>query len=422
MRGTTAGADGRGAGGGGRRGRVRGARRLRIGIGLGVVAAVAAGAVATATGTAPGQATLDRRELRRDVTAVQVAGGTGVLAEVRTVDGTAAARAGESDLATRRPVPWNAHYRIGDLATPFTAVVALQLVGEGELRLTDTVEGLLPGVVRGHGNDGSRITLADLLRHTSGLRDYTEHLPWVRDFTPGAFRAARLEAYRPVELVRWATSREPLWRPDPGTPVERRRWGYSHTNDLLVGLIVEKVTGRPLADQIQQRVIARLGLRRTATVPASGQLPPPSATGYTRFPGTDELTDTSVHLPPGRAPLTSTAGDVAEFFRALFDGRLLADAQLAELKRTTAVREGRPGEPGARYGLGLYWRPVQGCRAGIWYHGGATPGYVSWAGATDDGQRAVATSVTTWRPGDPRQTSQDEATGRLIDHALCDAD
>lgn len=79
-------------------------------------------------------------------------------------------------------------------------------------------------------------------------------------------------------------------------------------------------------------------------------------------------------------------------------------------------------EPGARYGLGIFWRPVDGCRDGIWYHGGTMPGFVSAAGVTADGRRAVAAFTNTWRPGDERQDRQDEATVELVNHALCATD
>ncbi|GAA4680956.1 serine hydrolase domain-containing protein [Streptomyces youssoufiensis] len=396
-------------------------RRVRLGVGLGVVVAVAAGAVATATGTAPDRSPVDRRELRRDTNAVHVAGATGVVAEVRTPDGGARARAGDGNVATRRPVPWRAHYRVGGVGRPFASVVALQLVGEGRLRLADPVERVLPGVVTGHGNDGTRITVADLLRHTSGLADYADQLPGARDLTPRAFEARRFTAYEPAELVRLAMARGPRWQPDPSAPVATKRWGYSRTNDLLVDLVIEKVTGRPVAREIHDRVIARLGLRHTFTAGTSAYLPRPAATGYTRFPGTDQLTDTSVFVPLPDTSVISTTGDVAEFFRALFDGRLLGDAERARLRETTAARDGWGGESGVRFGLGVYWRPVAGCDAGVWYHGGSSPGHVAAAGATDDGRRAVATAVTTWRPGSVQQRRQDEATSRLVDHALCDA-
>ncbi len=123
-------------------------------------------------------------------------------------------------------------------------MVALQLVGEGRLRLTDPVERVLPGVVFGHGNDGTRITVADLLRHTSGLSDYADRLPGARALTPGAFEARRLTAYEPAELVRLAMARGPRWQPDPTAPVATKRWRYSRTNDLLVDLVIEKVRSR----------------------------------------------------------------------------------------------------------------------------------------------------------------------------------
>ncbi|WP_281291120.1 serine hydrolase domain-containing protein [Streptomyces montanus] len=156
-----------------------------------------------------------RAVLQRDADAVWAAGATGVLAQVRTADGRMAARSGTADLKTGGPVPWNAYYRIGSITKPFTATVALQLVEEGKLELDDTVERLLPGVVHGNGNDGSRITVANLLRQTSGLNDYDEHLPWVRQFTPEKFQEERFHAYRPEELVALAMKNPPQWLPIP---------------------------------------------------------------------------------------------------------------------------------------------------------------------------------------------------------------
>lgn len=95
-------------------------------------------------------------------------------------------------------------------------------------------------------------------------------------------------------------------------------------------------------------MIARLGLRRTFTAGASAYLPRPAATGYTRFPGTDQLTDTSVFVPLPDTSVISTTGDVAEFFRALFDGRLLGQAELARLRETTAARDRRVLAAGRR--------------------------------------------------------------------------
>ncbi|TDE33313.1 class A beta-lactamase-related serine hydrolase [Actinomadura sp. 6K520] len=374
---------------------------------LGIVAANAT------TSAWPGT---NRNNLQADVRAVHAAGATGVLARVRTDAGDTVARAGFADLATRQPMPWKAYYRIGSTTKTFTAVVALQLAGEGRLGLSDSVERWLPGLVRGNGNDGSKITIENLLRQTSGLNDYDEQLPWVKQFTPEVFRRERFHAYEPQELVGMAMKNPPQWI--PSSPGETR-WGYSNTNYVLAGMIIEKVTGHALAQEINDRVIEPLGLGHTIVAGTSAYVPQPRAVAYTQFPGRSGLTDTSVFVPFPDAPLISTTADVNTFFRALMGGRLLRPAQLAQMKRTVEAKDLWDVEPGARYGLGIGWRPVSGCPGGVWSHGGTMPGFISDAGVTAGGRRAAAVSANTWRPADDRQDTQDEAMTRLIDRALC---
>ncbi|MER6526348.1 serine hydrolase domain-containing protein [Streptomyces sp. NPDC001508] len=166
---------------------------------------------AAADAAVPGGPGPDQSLLQRDVDAVHRTGAVGALARVQSADGHAEARAGTADLETGQPMPWNAYYRIGSITKTFTATVALQLVGEGKLKLDDTVEHWLPGVVHGNGNDGSKITVKNLLRQTSGLNDYDEQLPWVQQFTPEKFHEA--PPARPA-----ATGRP---SPDPGTGCTR---------------------------------------------------------------------------------------------------------------------------------------------------------------------------------------------------------
>ena len=349
--------------------------------------------------------------LQRDADAIRAAGATAVLAEVRTAAGQRTARAGE-------PAPFDAHYRIGSTSKMFTATVALQLVGEARLALTDTVERWLPGLVRGNGHDGRRITVANLLRQTSGLPDYDERLPWVTDFTPERFRAERFHVYSPVELVTLALQAPPHWLPAPRDPVAETRWSYSNTNYVLARMIVEKVTGRSWEQEVHDRVIGPLRLEHTYTAGGSAYLPAPRLTGYTRFPGASELTDTTLFVPFPDAPIISTTADVTAFLRALFDGRLLRPAQLAAMRRTVEAREDWETTPGARYGLGISWRPAAGCPGGVWSHGGTMPGYVTEAAVTASGDRAVAVATATWS-FDESQAAREEATTKLVDRALC---
>ncbi|MEU4533850.1 serine hydrolase domain-containing protein [Streptosporangium sp. NPDC023825] len=358
--------------------------------------------------------------LQAGVDAVHRAGAVGVLAEVRDGSGRAAARNGVAELKGRTPVPWGGYFRIGSTTKTFTAVVLLQLVGEGRLKLTDTVEHWLPGVVGGNGNDGRRITVKNLLRHTSGLNDWNGEVPIAKDPTPQRYLAERFRLYRPERQVELATRKPPMWTPDPGDPAGERRWAYSNTNYTLAGMIVEKVTGNPLEHEVHERIIAPLGLRHTTTG-ATAYVPYPHARAYLQFPGRTDLTDTTVMADGGSGDggMISTTGDVTTFFRALLAGRLLRPSELAEMKDTVAA-EDYDGTPGTRYGLGLAWRPVPGCAGGVWSHHGNSPGMGSRNGVTGDGRTAIAMFVSTQRT-DERQLRQDTAARELIDDTLCGA-
>ncbi|MFJ7197577.1 MULTISPECIES: serine hydrolase domain-containing protein [unclassified Streptomyces] len=390
------------------------------------LAATAAALLTGASGHAATAAAAPRRapgtggRLQSDVDAVLATGATGVLAEVQSARDRTTARAGSAVLdAPHHPVPWDAYYRIGSDTKTFTATLALQLVGEGRLALTDTVERWLPGAVRGNGNDGGRITVADLLRQTSGLNDYLAVSPDAADaFTPDGYRRSRFRTTAPEAQLKAALSRPPLWLPDPGRPAGERRWGYSNTNYVLAGLIIEQVTGNPWTQEIHDRIIEPLGLRHTFTPGTSPYLPRPTATAYTWFPGRTRPTDTTTASGGGAdGSVISTTHDHGVFLRALMSGRLLRPAQLAAMKETVVAEDWSPA-PGVRYGLGIAWRPVAGSRGGIWFHGGTHLGIVSESGVTPDGARSATSATFSLRMGDPAQDAQDLAALRLVDRAL----
>ncbi|MFD4633174.1 serine hydrolase domain-containing protein [Streptomyces sp. NPDC058284] len=357
------------------------------------------------------------RTLQRDVDAILATGVTGVLAEVHGPHGRTAARAGVADLAAERPVPWGAYYRIGSDTKTFTATVVLQLVGEGRLKLTDTVERWLPGAVRGHGNDGRRITVANLLRQTSGLNDYIDGDS--EDFTPDGYRRNRFRSQTPEEQLTAALGAPPQWLPDADDPAGERRWGYSNTNYIVAGMIVEAVTGHPWAQEVHERIIEPLGLRHTFAPGTSPYVPQPTATGYTYFPKGTRPVETTLGFGGGAdGCLISTPRDHGVFLRALLGGRLLRPAQLAAMKRTVPVKDWIPAD-GVRYGMGIAWRPVAGRDDGIWFHGGTSLGCVSEGGVTPDGTTSVNSAAFTLRIDsvEPHE-AQARATLRMVDAAL----
>ncbi|MFB6710656.1 MULTISPECIES: serine hydrolase domain-containing protein [unclassified Streptomyces] len=392
----------------------------RTGLAATAAALFTAASGPAATAAAPRHDPGLRSRLQSDVDAILATGATGVLAEVQSAHGRTTARAGSADLrAPHHPVPRDAYYRIGSDTKTFTATLALQLVGEGRLALTDTVERWLPGAVRGNGNDGRRITVADLLRQTSGLNDYLAVSPDAAEaFTPAGYRRSRFRTTPPEDQLKAAVSRPPLWVPDPGQPAGKRRWGYSNTNYVVAGLIIEQVTGNSWAQEIHDRIIEPLGLRHTFTPGTSPYVPRPTATAYTWFPGRARPTDTTTASGGGAdGSVISTTHDHGVFLRALMSGRLLRPAQLAAMKETVAA-EDWSAAPGVRYGLGIAWRPVAGSDAGIWFHGGTHLGIVSESGVTPDGSRAATSATFTLRMGDPAQDAQDAAALRLVDRAL----
>nr|WSW57657.1 beta-lactamase family protein [Streptomyces sp. NBC_00998] len=319
------------------------------------------------------------------------------LASVKDRDGrTRTYTAGVGDLTTGSKVPDDGQVRIGSNTKVFTAVVVLQLVGEGKIGLDATVDSYLPGLVRGEGFDGRHITVRQLLQHTSGLPDYEALVD----------EDIRQHRYLdPRDLLDIAFQRKADFAPGAS-------WGYSNTNYLLAGLIIQKVTGRPLAEEMDKRVIQRIGLRHTY-FPAPGDMAirEPHPRGYHKDSADAPLRDvTEIDPSVGWAAgqLISTNSDLNRFFTALLAGHLLPAAQLAQMRTTVPI-----GDTGAGYGLGLMSRPLS-CGGVYWGHGGDINGFETRGGVTDDG-RAASVAVTLIPP-DYTTTEHMES---VVDTALC---
>lgn len=389
---------------------------------LGLAAAVGLAALVTQAVTGGASAVPgDEDTLRRDVRAITAAGATGAIAATQYADGeTAWARAGTASLEEERPVPRNSYHRIGSNTKTYTAVVALQLVAEGTLSLDDTVEEWLPGLVTGNGNDGSRITLENLLRQTSGLADYTDVLFGDPDvLTPEGYREGRFDSRTDEEKVALAMTVPPSWLPDAADPGAETRWEYSNTNYLLAGMIIEEATGHSWEREVHERIIEPLGLEHTFTPGTSPYVPQPTATAYTRFPGEEELTDTSLAADGGPdGGIISTNQDVNTFLRALMDGTLLPPEQLAEMQRTVPAEDF--AGPGTEYGLGIAWAPRCGDGEGFWFHGGTSFGTTSETGVTEDGTAAANAAAFTTDFADQQAFEEQAAAAQtLVEHALC---
>lgn len=303
----------------------------------------------------------------------------GALAHVVDADGVERDHtAGVGDLGTGAEVPVDGQVRIASNTKAFTATVVLQLVGEGEVELDAPIETYLPGLVRGEGIDGRRITVRQLLQHTSGLPNYTA----VADMDPFATRDTYVTPRATTDL---AFTQPALF--EPGTD-----WSYSNTNYTVLGMLIEAVSGRPLAEQVTQRIIEPLDLEHTY-VPAPGErtLRGEHPRGY--HPDEDgKQVDISVMDPSlagAAGDIVSTPGELAEFFSALIGGELLEPAQLEQMQTLVDMPEEYPGDG---YGLGLI-RSTLSCGVVLWGHGGDIQGYATRGGVAEDG-RGVIYAVT----------------------------
>ncbi|WND39734.1 serine hydrolase domain-containing protein [Streptomyces sp. BB1-1-1] len=342
----------------------------------------------SATATATEHARL--REVLRRLTTVD--GAPGALAEVRDARGSTVLTSGIGNVKSQAPVHRDSRFRIGSMTKTFTATAMLQLVGQRRVDLDAPVERYLPGVVRGHGNDGRVVTVRHLLQHTSGLPDFLDYLkPQEIVKNPLAHRDAR-------DLLDMALEHPPTF--EPGTD-----WEYTNTGYLLAGMIIEKVTGHTYGDEIRERIIEPLHLRETY-VPRTSTIPGPHPRGYAQ-PGEDapllDITRISPSVGGAAGGMISSGTDVNRFLGALLRGDLLGPAELREMMRTrpTGNTDGRA------YGLGLESRPLPG--GGLyWGHTGDFLGYETMAGATVDGRQA--TVMVNLGPGSSDAQSDDIKT------------
>ncbi|GAA2250564.1 serine hydrolase domain-containing protein [Streptomyces amakusaensis] len=347
----------------------------------GVVLAAAALVGTVGSPASAAQKGIDPAERRAGLRAV-VEGGEASWSLGRIVEDGRTSWKGSAGVADRRggaPADPDGRFRIGSITKTFTATVVLQLVGEGRIGLEDPVETHLPGVVP----DGERITVRQLLNHTSGLFNYTdapEHNMPVEEWV----RAGRWQSYSAAGIVADAVGRAPYFPPGKG-------WKYSNTNYLLAGMLIERVTGRSWNKEVERRIARPLKLRDTTMPGTSVRIGGTHARNYTKLAGGP--VDTTL-LNPSEAGAggagVSTTADLARFHSALFKGELLRPAELREMKRTVKT------DQGVRYGLGVQRLDnlnSLGCGE-VWGHAGGIHGSVAFFFGDARGERQAVTSAS----------------------------
>ncbi|MCJ1678218.1 beta-lactamase family protein [Streptomyces sp. APSN-46.1] len=257
---------------------------------------------------------------------------------------------GVADKATRAPMETDMHMRIGSATKTFTVTALLQLVDEGKVGLDDPIGKYIDGVP-----NGDRITLRQLAEMRSGLFNYSEDAGFDQ-----ALFADPDRVFTPEELLAYSFKHPVMF--EPGA-----KFFYSNTNLILLGLVVEKISGENIADYINHKVVEPAKLTNTL-FPKGGEFPEPHAHGYTNQTESGKVEDATDWDPSwawAAGAMISDLDDLRSWAKTLATGTLLTPATQAERLKVIPVL------PGAGYGLGIF--NIQGWLG----HNGSLPGYES---------------------------------------------
>lgn len=284
---------------------------------------------------------------------------------------------GVADRATGRAITTADRFRVGSVTKSFSAVVLLQLVDEGKLSLDTPVNTYLPGLL-----PDDRITVRHVMSHRSGLYDYTNDM--FAQTVPG-FESVRNKVFSYQDLVR--LSLKHALTNAPGAA-----YSYSNTNFVVAGMLIEKLTGNPVATEYQNRVFGPLGLTDTSYVHPGTAIAGTHANGYlTPDAAGAALVDSTaqtVSWAQSAGAIISSTRDLDTFFSALMAGRLMSAAQLAQMQQWTTVSSTQG------YGLGLRRRDLS-CGVSVYGHTGTVQGYYTYAFTSKDGKRSVTSLANT---------------------------
>lgn len=286
---------------------------------------------------------------------------------------------GDANMRTGAKPRANLHMRIASMAKAFNGAVALALVERGELDLDDTIDEVLPGVWPLAGD----ATLRQLLQHTADLPEYIRDEEFVN-----VLQSDPAQYLSPLELIGFVSDKPPK-------PLGGGVYEYSDSDNIIVGLMAEAVTGKPYDALLRRYVYRPAGLKRTS-LPDVVTMPRPYMRGY-GIVENGVRADVSEFINPALAwasgGIVSTPRDVSRFFRA-YVGAGLFDHESRTSQFDFVTGSSSPPGPGENSaGLGVF-RYETRCGT-VFGHTGSFPGYRLFAAATRDGKRSVSFSANT---------------------------
>ncbi|KOX17407.1 peptidase M15 [Streptomyces sp. NRRL F-6491] len=325
-------------------------------------------------------------------------GAPGAMARFSGPGGVQSRTAGVQDRVNGTPMNIASRFRIGSVSKTFSTVVLLQLVQEGRLTLDSPVNTYLPGLL-----PDDRITVRHLLTHRSGLADYTD--PMFANTVPG-FESVRNKVFGYQELVNLSLAL-------PRTTEPGVSYKYSNANFVVVGMLIEKLTGKPVADAYQRRIFGPLELRNTSYVHPETHITGQHVRGYL-YPDTAgeplvDSTEQTVSWAQSAGAVISDAADLNTFTKALVRGRLLS-APMMEAMTTVTPTDATDTR---FYGLGLR-RYDLSCGTRVYGHTGTVQGFYTYAFSTRDGRRSLSAVANSTNRG-----AVNTALGGTLEPAFC---
>lgn len=280
----------------------------------------------------------------------------GAIAAVRTPEGTWVSTLGVANKASGKPMRADMHHRIGSITKTFTATLLLRAAAEGRLSLDDIIDQYVKGVP-----NGDEITLRQMANMSSGIASYTADKQWAEEAL-----SYPKKVWKPRELARIGIKDSPVFDPGKG-------WQYSNTNYVLLGLVLEQVTDKPIGKLYQKEIIRPLHLRETSFPNADPALPEPYEHGYTLQGQSNGKPADATHWSPTwswtAGAMISTVDDLLVYGRALGTGEGLLPPEQQTERLTSFLYGLKPNTPQRAYGLGLV------DQRGWLGHTGEVPGY-----------------------------------------------
>lgn len=264
---------------------------------------------------------------------------------------------GVTDLRTGRKIDARTNFRLASVTKQFTAAAVMLLVHDGKLRYEDRLTGIFPDFPE----YGRAITVRQLLNHTSGLPDYEDLMPPPDPALP--VEEVQIKDAGVLELLKRQTAGKFV----PGT-----RWAYSNSGYVVLGLIIERVSGRTFAEFLRDRIFVPLEMTTSVAYERGNNEVVNRAYGHTREGGNWKETDQSpTSATLGDGGVYSSLSDLWKWDEALRRHILLTELEMQPALTPVIVPESPPKEPDgkpAAYGFGWFLNPWQG-RARMWHYG-----------------------------------------------------